>query len=244
MNRVTKNRANKAAGSQRPLKISIALRKRILLVEDHPLMREGIANWLQHARELEIVGHASSAETAVSAVETLKPDLVLTDISLPGRSGLELVKDLRVTQPKLPVVVFSMHDESLYARRSLCAGARGYIMKSAGGEQLVNCLRRVLAGEMCYSPELATRLLEEYSGGRKNSDSPLPELSDRELEILQLLGEVRTTREISMQLHISAKTVETHRANIKRKLKLNNSVALLRFAVQYAERVATPLNGA
>lgn len=214
-------------------------RKRILIVDDHPLMREGVAQWIQRAPDLEVCGQAESAAQALSLAEKLKPDLVLTDISLTGRSGLELIKDLRALQPGLPTLVLSMHDESLYAGRALRAGGRGYVMKRAGGDRVVEAIREVLRGRIALSPEIATNLLEEYSGRRSRSGRrALPNLTDREFEILQLLGEAKSNREIAEQLHLSPKTVETHRMNLMRKLKLTRPAEMLRFALQYVEQEA------
>jgi DNA-binding NarL/FixJ family response regulator len=211
-------------------------RARILLVDDHPLMREGVAQWIRRASDLEVCGEAETAAAAVIAVEKLKPDVVLTDISLPGRSGIELIKDLQVRHPEVPVLVLSVHDESLYAGRALRAGARGYLMKRAGGERLVQGIREVLAGRIAVTPDLATLLLEEYSGRRPRSGrSVLPRLTDREFEVFQLLGEARSNREIAAQLRLSPKTVETHRLNLMRKLKARNTAELMRFALQYEE---------
>jgi DNA-binding NarL/FixJ family response regulator len=209
---------------------------RILLVDDHPLMREGAAQWIRRAPDLEVCGEVDSAAEAVTAVEKLKPDLVVTDISLPGRNGIELIKDLQVLHPEVPVLVLSMHDESLYAGRALRAGARGYLMKRAGGERLVQSIREVLAGRIAVTPEMATLLLEEYSGRHPRSGrSTLPRLTDREFEVFQLFGEARSNREIADQLHLSPKTVETHRLNLMRKLKARNTAELIRFALQYVE---------
>ena len=215
-------------------------RKRILIVDDHPLMREGVAQWIQRAPQLEVCGQAESAAEALSVAAKLKPDLVLTDISLTGRNGLELIKDLRALYPELPVLVLSMHEESLYAGRALRAGARGYIMKRAGGDRVVAAILEVLRGRIAVSPETATHLLEEYSGRRSRSGrTALPNLTDREFEVFQLLGEARSNREIAQQLHLSPKTVETHRMNLMRKLKLKSAAELLRFALQYAEKEAS-----
>ncbi len=215
-------------------------RKRILVVDDHPLMREGVAQWIQRAPELEVCGQADSAAQALSLTEKLKPDLVLTDISLMGRSGLELIKDLGALRPGLPVLVLSMHEESLYAGRALRAGARGYVMKRAGGDRVVEAIREVLRGRIAVSPDMATHLLEEYSGRKSRSGrTALPNLTDREFEVLQLLGEVKSNREIAEQLHLSPKTVETHRINLMRKLKLEKPAELLRFALQYVEKEAS-----
>ncbi|MCU0784198.1 MAG: response regulator transcription factor [Verrucomicrobia bacterium] len=215
-------------------------RKRILVVDDHPLMREGVSQWIQRAPELEVCAQAESAAQAVSLAEKLKPDLVLTDISLMGRNGLELIKDLGALQPGLPVLVLSMHEESLYAGRALRAGARGYIMKRAGGDRVVEAIREVFQGRIAVSPEMATHLLEEYSGRKSRSGrTALPNLTDREFEIFQLLGEAKSNREIAEQLHLSPKTVETHRMNLARKLKVKSAVELLRFALQYVEKEAS-----
>ena len=165
---------------------------------------------------------------------------MLTDISLPGRDGLELIKDLRALRPELPVLVLSMHEESLYAGRAIRAGARGYLMKRAGGERVVEAIREVLQGRIAVSPAIGTQLLEEYAGRRFHSQRvPLSNLTDRELEILQLVGEVKSNREMAEQLHLSAKTVETHRVNLMRKLKLKNPGELVRFALQYIEKTAS-----
>ncbi|HEX9045582.1 MAG TPA: response regulator transcription factor [Verrucomicrobiae bacterium] len=209
-------------------------RKRILLVEDHPLMREAVALWIRRAPDLDICGEAESANTAISLVSSRKPDLVLTDISLRGRSGLEMVKDLAVQHPGLPVLVLSMHEESLYAGRALRAGARGYIMKRAGGARLIEAIREVLQGGIAVSPETLSHLLEGFAGKKtRSSRTTLSHLTDREFEILQLIGEAKSNREIAAELHISAKTVETHCLNLMDKLKFKKRAALLRFALQY-----------
>jgi DNA-binding NarL/FixJ family response regulator len=208
-------------------------------VDDHPLMREGMSQWISRAPGLELCGEASSAAQALSAVEQLKPDLVVADISLGGRDGLELIKDLRALKPSLPVVVLSMHEESLYARRALQAGARGYVMKRAGGGRVIEAIREVLEGRIAVSPEMSTHLLEEYSGKRPRSGrTALPSLTDREFEVFQLIGAAKSNREIAAQLSLSPKTVETHRMNVMRKLKIFSAPELLRFALQYVEKEA------
>jgi DNA-binding NarL/FixJ family response regulator len=215
-------------------------RKQILVVDDHPLMCEGVARWIEATTDLQVCGQAESAAKALSMVEDLKPDLVLTDISLEGRSGLELIKDLGVLKPDLPVLVLSMHEESLYAGRALRAGARGYVMKRAGGGRVVAAIREVIQGRIALSPEMATHLLEEYSGRKSRSGRvPLPTLTDREFEVFQLVGEAKSNREIAAQLHLSTKTVETHRMNLAGKLKLKSAAELLRFALQYVEKEAS-----
>ena len=214
-------------------------RKRVLIVDDHPLMREGVAQWVERAPDLEVCGQTESAAEAVSLAGKLNPDLVLTDISLPGRDGLELIKDLHALRPGLPVLVLSMHEESLYAGRALRAGARGYVMKRAGGDRVVEAIREVLQGRIALSPDMATQLLEQYSGRPSHSArGPVPSLTDREFEVFRLIGEARSNREIAEHLHLSAKTVETHRMNLMRKLKLKGTAELLRFALQYVEKGA------
>jgi DNA-binding NarL/FixJ family response regulator len=216
-------------------------KKRILLVDDHPLIREGLTQWINRAGDLEVCGEAESAAQAMSRVEKLKPDLVLVDISLAGGDGLELIKSLRAIQPDRPLLVLSMHDESLNAGRALRAGARGYIMKRVGGERVVEAIREVFEGRIVVSPAMATHLLEEYSGKQSSSggQSILPSLTDREFEVLQLIGEAKSNREIADRLHLSHKTVETHRLNMMRKLKLRTAAKLLRFAMQFVEKDAS-----
>jgi DNA-binding NarL/FixJ family response regulator len=224
----------------KPRTTSHPQRKRILVVDDHPLMREGVVQWIQRAPDLELCGQAESAAQALSLVEKLKPDLVLTDISLTGRDGLELTKDLQVLKADLPVLVLSMHEESLYAGRALRAGARGYVMKRAGGDRVVEAIREVLQGRIAVSPEMATHLLEEYSGRRSRAGrTSLPNLTDREFEVFQLLGEAKSNREIAEQMHLSPKTVQTHRMHLMRKLKVKSAAELLRFALQYVEKEAS-----
>ena len=219
----------------------IPKKKRILIVDDHPLIREGLTQWINRAGDLEVCGEAETAAQAMSRVEKLKPDLVLVDLSLAGGDGLELVKSLRALQPDRPLLVLSMHDESLNAGRALRAGARGYIMKRVGGERVVGAIREVFQGRIVVSPAMATHLLEEYSGNpfASSSRSMLPSLTDREFEVLQLVGEAKSNREIAERLHLSHKTVETHRLNMMHKLKLRTSAKLLRFAMQFVEKDAS-----
>ena len=211
-------------------------RHRILVVEDHPLMREGIIKWLDHEAGVEVCGEAGSAAEAIQAVETLKPALVLVDITLPGRSGLELLRDIKALKPDLPAVVLSMHDESVYALRAIRAGARGYVTKQAGGKELVAAIKTVLEGGTAFSPEVTEQLIDQVSGRRLGHQSSLAVLTDREFEIFQLLGEGKTNQEIASQLHLSPKTVETHRINIRLKLKIKSTPELIRYAVQHTER--------
>jgi len=220
-------------------KAAASPRKRLLIVEDHPLMREGIAMWINQDPELEVCGEAKSAPEALHAVERLQPDLVLCDITLGGRNGLELVKDLKSLHRHLPIVMLSMHDESVYALRALRAGASGYVMKRAGGAEVVTSVKAVLAGGTAFSSDVAAQLLDDFTGRFRGRRSPLAVLTDRELEVLQLLGLGMTNREIAAQLNLSPKTIEVHRVNIRNKLKLKSTPGLIRFAIHYAEGQTT-----
>jgi len=212
-------------------------KKRILIVDDHPMMRQGLAQLIGEEADLTICGEAEKASQALGSVGKLKPDLVLADISLPDKNGLELIKDMQAIQPGLSVLVISMHDESLYAERVLRAGGRGYIMKQEGGKKLMAAIRQVLGGQIYVSEKISARILEGFSGRRTSTDgSPVDKLSDRELEVLELIGGGKGTREIAAQLHLSVKTVEVHRAHIKEKLDLKTAPELVRFAVRWAEK--------
>ena len=211
-------------------------RKRILIVDDHPIVRQGLDQQLNHEPDLIVCAQAGNASQALAAVEEHKPDLALIDINLPGRSGLELIRDIRAVAPKLPMLVLSMHDESVFAERVLRAGGRGYISKDAGGEKLLEAIRRVLSGEIYVSESVSTRLLDSLSGKqRPRTVSPVEQLTDRELEVFTLIGQAKETKEIARRLHMSGKTVEAHRAAIKRKLKLTTGPELTRHAVLWVE---------
>lgn len=211
-------------------------RKRILIVDDHPMMRQGLAQLIALEADLAVCGEAENAGAALDAIGAQKPDLVLVDISLPGKNGLELIKDFQAVQPELPVLVISMHDESLYAERVLRAGGRGYIMKQEGGKKLMQAIRQVLDGKIYVSEKMSAEILEMFSGRRSGVESsPLERLTDREFEIFQLIGQGQGTRDIAEKLHLSVKTVDVHRANIKAKLKLESASELIRFAVRWTE---------
>lgn len=208
----------------------------IYIVDDHPLMRKGIAMSLGAETGLRVCGHAASAEVALDEIPKLNPDLVVVDISLPGMSGIELIKHLLALNPNLKTLVMSRHDESLYAERAIRAGAKGYVMKLEADEQLTKAVRRVLGGGIYVSDEINARLLMKMAAGRKNLvASPLEVLSDRELEVFELTGRGQGTREIAERLHLSVKTVESYRARIKDKLNLKNAAALMQHAVQWVE---------
>jgi DNA-binding NarL/FixJ family response regulator len=211
-------------------------KSRVLIVDDHPMMREGLAQLIDHEADLSVAGQADNAAQAVQAVATLQPDLALVDISLPDKNGLELIKDLQTLHPQLPILVVSMHDEALYAERVLRAGGRGYIMKQEGGRKLMEAIRQVLQGQIYVSEKMSAKILEIFSGRRLESiKSPVESLSDREFEVFQLIGQGQGTRQIAEHLHLSIKTVEVHRANIKRKLELKGATDLVRYAVRWAE---------
>jgi len=212
-----------------------AVRKRLLILDDHPMMREGLAQLINNENDLTVCGEAGTGLEAIDLVAKQKPDLVLADISLPDKSGLEVIKELRAFHPDLEVLVISMHEESLYAQRVLRAGARGYIMKQEGGKKLMEAIRRVLGGQIYISEKMSSTLLESLSGQTGKSKSLIGELSDREFEVLQLLGQGKGTSEIAAQLHLSVKTVDAHRANIKRKLNLQSASELMRYAVRWVE---------
>ncbi len=206
---------------------------KIIIVDDHPILREGLAQLIDQQKDLSICGQFEDASKAFEAINTLKPDLALVDISLKGSSGIELLKNIKANYPKLLVLVLSMHDESLYAERVLRAGAAGYIMKQEATERVLEALRKVLTGEIYLSEKMSTKLMHQLVGGRTPATGSLMErLSDRELEVFGLIGQGRGTRQIAEQLHLSVKTIESHRAHIKEKLNLKNATELVHRAIQ------------
>lgn len=211
-------------------------KKKILIVDDHPMMREGLSQLIHNEPDLTICGEAESAVAALAAVAQAAPDLAIIDISLKDSSGLELIKDLKIRWPQLPMLVLSMHDESLYADRVLRAGARGYLMKEAGGRNIMAAIRQVLAGRIYVSEKMSDQLLASASGhSPKTSHTPIDQLTDREFEIFQLIGRGTSARAMAAQLHVSIKTVEAHRVNIKRKLGVSTAPELIRYAVRWVE---------
>ena len=208
--------------------------KRIVVVDDHPLFRKGLEELINSGDSFAVCGEAGNAADAMSEIRKLHPDLVIIDISLPGANGIELIKNVRAEFPKLLILVLSMHDESLYALRSLRAGAQGYVMKQEALGNVVNAIHEVFAGRPYLSPAMSAKLITNFVGAPgEGQASATDRLSDRELEILELLGKGGEVREIAIALHISPKTVETHRAHIKEKLKLTNARQVTRFAVQW-----------
>ncbi|HWA25540.1 MAG TPA: response regulator transcription factor [Lacunisphaera sp.] len=216
-------------------------RKRILIVDDHPFMRAGIAQLIDRQAELCAAGEAGNPAEALQRLAAGNIDLLLTDMTMPGRSGFEFMKDVHALYPTLPVLVVSMHDETVYAERALRAGARGYIMKEAGGEALLAAIRQILAGYVYVSPKMSALLLDSFSGRKaRDSKSPFGLLTDREFEIYQLIGKGRNTREIAAQLGLSTKTVDVHRSNLKSKLGVKDMTALVRHAVHWLETQGGP----
>ena len=207
---------------------------RILLVDDHPIVREGLAARLNTEQDLIVCGAAANTVEALAMAKSQSPDLIISDLSLDGRPGLELVKDLSIEHPQLPVLVLSIHDETLWAERVLRAGARGYIMKSQATQKVVEAIRRILAGGVWVSDVVNEMLLHRVSGRRMApTGASLQSLTDRELEIYQMIGHGLTVREIAGKLFVSTKTVEVHRENIKEKLKLKSAMELIRHAVTH-----------
>jgi DNA-binding NarL/FixJ family response regulator len=215
--------------------------QRVFIVDDHPMMRRGYASLIGAEPDLEVCGEAGSAVEAAVAIESADPDLAIVDISLEGTNGVELTKQLLNTRPDLPVLIISMHDEALYAERALQAGARGYLMKLAGDDAVLGAIRRVLEGHISLSDAMQDRLLYRHVGqqgvGGEGAEPVLHVLSDRELEVFEMIGRGHTTREIADLLSISPKTVESHRARIKMKLRIDSFVELMRRAIRWVETI-------
>ena len=208
----------------------------VFLVDDHPLVRQGLTQIINNESDLEVIGEAADAAEALSAISKQLPDLVIADISLRGTNGLELIKNIKAVCQNIPVLVFSMHDESVYAQRALRAGAKAYLMKQESAEQIVEAIRRVLKGEIYVSAKVADQVLHQIvNGAGASTQNPIERLSDRELEVIQLIGKGLSTREIASTLHLSVKTIESHRAHIKEKLSLRNATELVQFSVQWVE---------
>jgi DNA-binding NarL/FixJ family response regulator len=207
-------------------------RARIFIVDDHPLLRQGIQGIVNQTKDLEVCGNADSAQEALAGIESTRPNLAIVDLSLKGSNGLNLIKDLQIRHPSIIVLVLSMHNESFYVERALRAGAKGYITKEEATQKLVEGIRRVLAGEIYLSDTMASKLIGKIVGG--SSQGPLEEtLSDRELEVFELIGAGHGTRQIADHLHVSIKTVESHREHIKQKLKLTSALELVKHAVDW-----------
>ena len=211
-------------------------KRRVYLVDDHPLVREWLTNLIHQQPDLAVCGEAETGPQAMRAIAELKPDVAIVDISLRDSSGIELIKDLKQCCPGVAVLVLSMHEESHYAERALRAGARGYIMKRETAKKVVTAIRQVLEGKLYVSENLAAALAAQFVAGQVLATrSPVEQLSDRELEVFELLGEGRGTRQIAETLRVSVKTVQAYCARVKEKLNLGSATELLREAVRWHE---------
>ena len=208
-------------------------KERVVVVDDHPLFRDRIVQIINHQSDLEVCGEAEDVPRAIKILQDTAPGLLIVDISLQGTSGLELIKQCRALLMKIPILVLSMHDESLYAERALRAGANGYITKRQPAEEVLAAIRRVRAGEVYLSDKMTAGVLRTLSGGVKNVPRPIDRLTDREMEVLELIGLGRTTREIATTLGLGVATVDTYRARIKEKMNFRNAVELQHFATRW-----------
>ena len=215
-----------------------AAKTKVFLVDDHPLVREWLTQLIQREGDMAVCGEAEDTQQALKEIEETQPDVVIADITLKTTHGLELVKDLQVRRPSLPVLVLSMHDESLYAERVLRAGARGYITKQEATKRILLAIRQVLSGQIYISEKMASRMVHKMVLGRAEEQrSPIERLNERELEVFQLIGRGQGTRRISEELHLGIKTVESYRARIKEKLKLEDGTQLLQHAIQWVHNL-------
>jgi DNA-binding NarL/FixJ family response regulator len=222
------------AATNIPRQTGYATKKTVFVVDDHPLLRQGLALLINQQQDLEVCGEAEEAQSAMQAISKKKPDILIVDISLNGPDGLDLLKTIRASYPDLPVLILSMHDEAIYAERALRARANGYIMKQEATEKVLVAVRRILNGEVYLSDRMANKMLQQYIGGSSAAiQSRISALSDRELEVFCLIGEGRGTREIAEELHLSVKTVETYQAHIKEKLSLHSGRELIQHAIQW-----------
>lgn len=209
----------------------------VFIVDDHPLVRQGLAQVINGETDMVVCGEAEDAPKALHLVNTKDPDLVIVDISLRGNNGLELIKNIKALKHNLPILVFSMHDETVYAQRALRAGARAYVMKQESADKIVTAIRRIMSGDIYVSNRVADQVLHQLVNGSGDpGGSPVDRLSDRELEVIQLIGRGLSTREIASSLNLSVKTIESHRAHIKEKLNLRNATELVQFSVQWVEQ--------
>jgi DNA-binding NarL/FixJ family response regulator len=212
----------------------VGRRHRVFVVDDHPIVRQGLALLIDQEPDLVVCGAAEEAESALAAIAVSRPDILVIDISLPGRDGIDLLKTIRSVNSSLPILVLSMHDEATYAERALRAGANGYIMKQEATENVLVALRRILRHELYLSERIANRMLRQIvTGGRETEEAPIARLSDRELEVFRLIGAGLSTRQISEDLRISIKTVESYQAHIKEKLELQTSRDLVQRAIEW-----------
>lgn len=225
------------SGSSTPACEATDRRKRILLVDDHAVVRFGIAQLINRQSDMVVCGEAEDGSRAMAAIESLSPDLVIADITLKDSSGLELMRNLKAQYPRLPVLVVSVHDEAIYAEIAFRAGALGYLMKQEALEKTLIAIRRVLQGDVYVSDALAAKMLQQRIRGQVDvEESSVQALSDRELEVFQMVGQWKRTKEIAHELHLSVKTVEYYREQIKRKLNLKDASELTQYATAWAQR--------
>jgi DNA-binding NarL/FixJ family response regulator len=209
-------------------------KKKILVVDDHPIVRQGLALLINREPDLVVCGEAEEAMGAMQVLASARPDVLIVDISLNGPDGLDLLKNIRITHPALPVLILSMHEESIYAERALRAGANGYIMKQEATDKVLVAVRRILSGEIYVSDHIADKMLKRYiTGSGTLRNSSIADLSDRELEVFRLIGVGHGTRQIAEELHLSIKTVESYQAHIKEKLSLRSARELMQHAIQW-----------
>jgi DNA-binding NarL/FixJ family response regulator len=211
---------------------SLAPKCRVFLIDDHPIVRQGLALFIEREPDLIVCGQADGGTSALQVIPDLMPDFIVLDISLDGPDGLEVLKTLRTRYPNLPVLVLSMHDELAYAERALRAGANGYIMKQEATEKVLTAIRQILRGDIYLSERLTKRMLQQFVHGSLPPRDPLAKLSDRELEVYRLIGAGHGTRQIADELHVSTKTVESYQAHIKEKLSLRNARELVQHAIK------------
>jgi DNA-binding NarL/FixJ family response regulator len=216
--------------------VSAIKKSTVLLVDDHPIVRQGLTQLINQEPDLVVCAQAEDGSSALHTIATHRPDIVVLDISLNGPDGLAVLKDIRMSYPELPVLVLSMHDESLYAERVLRAGANGYIMKQEATERVLEAIRRIRCGEVYVSDRIAKRLLRQVVRNSADGKGPIEALTDRELAVFRLVGKGRGTREIADELHVSVKTVESYQAHIKEKLSLKNARELVQHAFQWVTR--------
>lgn len=210
-------------------------KSKVFVVDDHPVVCQGLAALIDHEPDLTICGGAEDVHDALPAITSVKPDIVVVDISLNGASGIELVKTIRAGSSKLPVLIFSVHDERIYAERALRAGANGYIMKQEAADKIISAIRVILGGEIYVSHRIANKVLQQFvRGSGPVEHSPVDGLTDRELQVFQLIGEGHSTRQIAEELNLSVKTVESYQAHIKEKLSLKNARELVQHAIQWS----------
>ena len=209
-------------------------KKRVIIVDDHPLFRDRLSQLINHELDMEVCGESETAEQAIQLIRSLTPDLVIVDITLKGSSGLELIKGIRALSIGIPVLILSMHEESLYAERALRAGATGYITKNQAADEVLAAIRRVLTGEIYLSDKMTSVFLRSLTTtGAKSMPRPVDRLADRELEVLELIGRGNTTRQIADKLQLGPATVDTYRARIKEKMNLRNATELQHFAIRW-----------